>query len=161
MPDEEAFRAFVQLHGSQLTQTARLLTGSHHGGEDLAQNVLIKLYLKWDQVSAPLAYARKSLVSTHIDSTRRRWWGERPTVELPDLHSVDDASQSTVAKDEIRQLLTGLSPRERAVVVLRYYCDLSERETAEILKMPVGTVKSACARALTQLRVTATIGEGR
>ncbi|SDJ00392.1 RNA polymerase sigma-70 factor, sigma-E family [Frankineae bacterium MT45] len=161
MRDEEAFRAFVQLHGAQLTQTARLLAGSHHAGEDLAQNVLIKLYLKWDRVSEPLAYARKTLVSTHIDSTRRRWWGERPTDDLPDLHSTDDAQQSMAEKDEIRQLLLGLTPRERAVVVLRYYCDLSERETAETLKMPAGTVKSTCARALAQLRVTAAIGEGR
>jgi len=150
--DEAGFRTFVQTNGAVLLHAARLLTGDHHRGEDLVQTALTKLYLKWDRVEVPLAYARKALVTAHIDSTRRRWWGERPTEELPELASGDLMAESD-ERDELRRLLTELSPRERAVVVLRYYCDQSEQETAATLGIPVGTVKSTCARALARLRV--------
>jgi RNA polymerase sigma-70 factor (sigma-E family) len=157
--DEAGFRTFVQTNGAVLLHAARLLTGDHHRGEDLVQTALTKLYLKWDRIEAPLAYARKALVTAHIDSTRRRWWGERPTEELPETMSGDLMSESD-ERDELRRLLAGLAPRERAVIVLRYYCDQSEQETAASLGMPVGTVKSTCARALARLRVEASAAAG-
>jgi len=157
--DEAGFRTFVQTNGAVLLHAARLLTGDHHRGEDLVQTALTKLYLKWDRIEAPLAYARKALVTAHIDSTRRRWWGERPTEELPETMSGDLMSESD-ERDELRRLLAGLAPRERAVIVLRYYCDQSEQETAASLGMPVGTVKSTCARALARLRVEASAATG-
>lgn len=159
MRDEAGFRTFVETNGATLLHAARLLTGDHHRGEDLVQSALTKVYLKWDRVDAPLAYARKALVTGHIDSTRRRWWGERPTEVLPDEPGADGLAASD-ERDELRRLLGGLSPRERAVVVLRYYCDQSEQETAAALGMPVGTVKSTCARALARLRVEATATTG-
>lgn len=159
MRDEAGFRTFVESNGATLLHAARLLTGDHHRGEDLVQSALTKVYLKWDRVDAPLAYARKALVTGHIDSTRRRWWGERPTEVLPDEPGADGLAASD-ERDELRRLLGGLSPRERAVVVLRYYCDQSEQETAAALGMPVGTVKSTCARALARLRVEATATTG-
>jgi RNA polymerase sigma-70 factor (sigma-E family) len=159
MRDEAGFRSFVEANGATLLHTARLLTGDHHRGEDLVQGALTKVYLKWDRVDAPLAYARKALVTGHIDSTRRRWWGERPTEVLPDGPETDGLVASD-ERDELRRLLGGLSPRERAVVVLRYYCDQSEQETAETLGIPLGTVKSTCARALARLRVEATASTG-
>src|SRR5207237_3213250 len=125
--DEAAFRMFVESHGATLLHAARLLTGDHHRGEDLVQIALSKVYLKWDRIDAPLAYARKALVTAHIDSTRRRWWGERPTEVLPDVPGSDESSASDM-RDELRRMLAGLSPRERAVIVLRYYCDQSEQE---------------------------------
>lgn len=154
MRDEAAFRTFVETSGPTLLHAARLLTGDHHRGEDLVQNTLTKIYLKWDRIDAPLAYARRALVTAHIDSTRRRWWGERPTETLPEAAGDDDV-RNTDQRDELRRLLRELSPRERAVVVLRYYCDQSEQETAAALGMPVGTVKSTCSRALARLRVEA------
>ena len=157
MPDDAGFRAFVEANGATLLHAARLLTGDHHRGEDLVQTALTKVYLKWDRIDAPLAYARKALVSAHIDSTRRRWWGERPTETLPETPAHDTLGSSD-DRDELRRLLAGLNPRERAVVVLRYYCDLPEQETASILSMPLGTVKSTCARALTRLRVELSVG---
>jgi RNA polymerase sigma-70 factor (sigma-E family) len=157
--DEAGFRTFVQTNGAVLLHAARLLTGDHHRGEDLVQTALTKLYLKWDRIDAPLAYARKALVTAHIDSARRRWWGERPTEELPDIVSGDPTSESD-ERDELRRLLTGLAPRERAVIVLRYYCDQSEQEAADTLGMPLGTVKSTCARALARLRVEAAAAAG-
>lgn len=153
MPDEAAFRAFVETNGATLLHAARLLTGDHQRGEDLVQTVLTKMYLKWGRIDAPLAYARKSLVSTHIDSTRRRWWGERPTQTLPETTERSSPEAGADDRDELRRILADLAPRERAVIVLRYYCDQSEQQTAATLGMPVGTVKSTCSRALAHLRV--------
>ena len=150
--DSPGFRAFVEANGATLLHAARLLTGDHQRGEDLVQTALTKVYLKWDRIDAPLAYARKTLVTAHIDSTRRRWWGERPTELLPEAPAPDTLTASD-DRDELRRLLSGLNPRERAVIVLRYYCDLPEQETADTLGLPLGTVKSTCSRALSRLRV--------
>lgn len=153
--DEAAFRAFVETHGRTLLHAARLLTGDPQRGEDLVQTTLTKLYLKWGRVGEPLAYARRTLTTTHIDSTRRRWWGERPADALPEEPAADPLAPAE-DRDELRRLLRELTAQERAVVVLRYYCDLSEQDTAATLKLPLGTVKSTCARALSRLRVQVT-----
>ena len=152
MRDDTEFRAFVEANGATLLHAARLLTGDHHRGEDLVQNTLTKMYLKWGRIDQPLAYARKALVTSHIDATRRRSWHERPIETLPEAPGTDDTGVSD-SRDELRRLLADLPPRERAVIVLRYYCDQSEQETAATLGMPVGTVKSTCSRALARLRV--------
>ncbi len=158
MRDEAGFRAFVEMNGAALVHAARLLTGDHHRGEDLVQTVLMKMYPRWGRIDTPLAYARKALLTAYIDSTRRRWWGERPTETLPE--PTDTAAGAALgasdARDELRRILAGLEPRERAVIVLRYYCDLSEQDTAATLGIPLGTVKSSCSRALARLRVEAT-----
>lgn len=160
MRDEAEFRAFVEANGATLLHAARLLTGDYHRGEDLVQNTLTKLYLRWGRIDAPLAYARKALVTGHIDTGRRRSSTELPSETLPDQPTPDgfDAPSSSDDRDELRRLLAELNPRERSIVVLRYYCDLSERDTADTLGLPVGTVKSSCARALARLRVEAAAG---
>jgi RNA polymerase sigma-70 factor (sigma-E family) len=155
--DETAFRAFVEENGATLLHAARLLTGDHQRGEDLVQTVLTKVYLKWGRIDAPLAYARRALVTAQIDASRRRWWGERPTETLPETAGADGLAPAE-DRDQLRRLLAELNPRERVVVVLRYYCDLSEQEAAATLNMPVGTVKSTCSRALARLRVELTAG---
>jgi RNA polymerase sigma-70 factor (sigma-E family) len=157
--DDAAFRAFVEANGATLLHAARLLTGDHHRGEDLVQTALTRVYLKWDRIDTPLAYARKALVTAHIDSTRRKWWGEKPTEFLPEVSATESADVGAAdERDELRRLLVGLSPKERAVIVLRYYCDLSEQEAAATLGVPVGTVKSTCSRALSRLRVEIGVG---
>jgi RNA polymerase sigma-70 factor (sigma-E family) len=156
--DEAEFRAFVEANGATLLHAARLLTGDHHRGEDLVQTALTKVYLKWGRIAAPLPYARRALVNAHIDQTRRRWWGERPTETLPEGSSELTTTAESDSRDELRRMLAGLAPKDRAVIVLRYYCDLSEQDTAATLGLPVGTVKSSCARALARLRVEATSG---
>ena len=159
MADDAAFRTFVQENGATLLHAARLLTGDHHRGEDLVQTALTRVYLKWDRIEAPLAYARKALVTAHIDASRRRWWGERPTETLPEVAAGESGDVGAAdERDELRRLLAGLSPRERAVIVLRYYCDLSEQDAADTLGIPVGTVKSTCSRALARLRVEIGVG---
>lgn len=156
---DAAFAAFVREHGAQLQHTARLLTGNHHSGEDLVQTVLTKMYLRWSRIDAPLAYAHKALVSTHVDGWRRFWRGETPTEVMPE-RSVDplaggggDTYGAVEARDELRRALSTLSRRDRAIVVLRFYADQSEAQTAQALGLPVGTVKSATSRALAALRV--------
>jgi len=158
--DEAGFRAFVEANGATLLHAARLLTGDHHRGEDLVQTALTRVYLKWGRIDAPLPYARRALVNAHIDQTRRRWWGERPTETLPEPPDTGAPGEEAASesRDELRRILAGLAPKERAVVVLRYYCDLSEQETAATLGLPVGTVKSTCSRALARLRVDVTSG---
>jgi RNA polymerase sigma-70 factor (sigma-E family) len=162
--DEAGFRAFVEENGATLLHAARLLTGDHHRGEDLVQTALTKVYLKWGRIDAPLPYARRALVNAHIDQTRRKWWGERPSDDLPETPEPSGDIAASDMRDQLRRMLAGLSTRERAVVVMRYYCDLSEDETARTLGIPVGTVKSSCSRALARLRVeaaSATGGAGR
>lgn len=156
---DAAFAAFVREHGARLQHTARLLTGHHQSGEDLVQTVLTKMYLRWSRIDAPLAYAHKALVSTHVDGWRRHWRGETPTEVMPE-HSVDptasspgDAYGAVDSRDELRRALATLSRRDRAIIVLRFYADQSGAQTAATLGLPVGTVKSATSRALATLRV--------
>jgi len=151
--DEAGFRAFVQANDASLLHAARLLTGDYHRGEDLLQNTLTKVYLKWGRIDAPLAYARKALVTGHIDAMRRRSSTERVSDTIPERPDGPNGPGASDDRDELRRLLAELSPRERAVIVLRYYCDQSEQETAATLGIPVGTVKSTSSRALAQLRV--------
>lgn len=160
MRDEAGFRVFVEANGATLLHAARLLTGDHHRGEDLVQTALTKVYLKWGKIDAPLPYARKALVNAHIDQSRRKWWGERSTEILPETPEPTTEVAASDLRDVLRRMLGGLGTRERAVVVMRYYCDMSEQETAATLGIPLGTVKSSCARALARLRVEATTSTG-
>ena len=155
MRDDTAFRDFVETNGATLLHTARLLTGDHYRAEDLLQSALTRLYLKWNRVREPLAYVRRALVNGQIDSARRRWWGERPAETMPEQPVPDPSYAATDERDELRRLLGDLTKLERSVVVLRYYCDLSEKDTAASLRVPLGTVKSTGSRALSRLRVKA------
>src|ERR1700712_4282753 len=100
MRDEEGFRVFVQTNGATLLHAARLLTGDHHRGEDLVQTALTKVYLKGGRVDAPLPYARKALVNAHIDQSRRKWWGERPTSVLPEGPEPSGDEDASDQRDE-------------------------------------------------------------
>jgi RNA polymerase sigma-70 factor (sigma-E family) len=139
----------------RLLRTAYLLTGDVHAAEDLVQTALAKLYLAWDRVaSAPSidAYARKVLVNEHT-STWRRLWRHREVVTDTSSHDVPVAGeQYDGVPAALWDAVRALPERQRAVVVLRYYEQLSERETAEALGVTVGTVKSQASRALDTLR---------
>lgn len=152
----EDFTEFVRGNGTRLTRVAFLLTGDRHDAEDLVQTVLARLSVRWSRVSRvedPAAYARKSLVNTWRNSRRRRWWDERPTAVLPD-QAVADATDRYDTYRDLIEALRALPPRPRAVVVLRYYDDLSERETAAVLGCSVSAVKSATVRGLAALRAS-------
>ena len=149
--DTSEFDAFVTARGPSLLRTAFLLTGDRQRAEDLVQTALGKTWPRWDSVAAGPreAYVRKVMLTTYIAWWRRRWNGEYPTSALPEQPASDRDL------DQRRDLLTALAslPKgQRAVIVLRYFEDLTEAQTAELLGCTVGTVKSQAARALATLR---------
>jgi RNA polymerase sigma-70 factor (sigma-E family) len=151
---EQAFNGFVSARSRHLLQTAYLLTGDRHRAEDLLQTALTRAYLRWDRIESedPEGYVRRTLANAHIDWWRRKPWREEPTAEPPDLPAPDQVTAFDV-RQAVLEALAGLSRRQRAVVVLRYYEDLSEAEIANVLGCSAGTVKSAASRALAKLRV--------
>ena len=149
----EGFDAFVAAAGNRLHATAFLLTRDHGLAEDLVQTALARSWRAWRRVKGdPEPYVRRVLINAFLSSRRRRWWGEHPTEELPEVQARDELA----AVDErlrIDGMLARLPARQRAVVVLRYLEDLPEQEVAELLGCSVGTVKSQASRALATLRV--------
>lgn len=142
--DDSEFTAFVQEARSSLLGTAWLLTGSGDQAEELVQAALVKTYVAWPRVrrDTATAYARKIVVRLHIDGARK---GAREALSpvLPDRGALDTYRED---HDEILHALRSLPPRQRAIVVLRYYGDQSERETARALGISTGAVKSGGSR---------------
>jgi RNA polymerase sigma-70 factor (sigma-E family) len=149
------FEAWMQARQPKLLRTAYLLTGDVHAAEDLVATTLAKVYLAWDRVSAATsvdAYARKMLVNEHT-SMWRRLWRHREVVSDTSTHDVPvAANEYDGVSDALWDAVRALPERQRAVVVLRYYEQLSEKETAEALGVSPGTVKSQSSRALDTLR---------
>lgn len=155
--DDEAFSAFVRGSERRLHHLAWLLTGDTHRAEDLVQDALVRVYAVWHRVRPddPFGYTRRVLINAKTDSWRRRH-REYLVDTATDPAYVASASQladEVARRSDIVAALRTLSARERAVVVLRYYADLSEQETAAELGIAVGTVKSTASRALAKLRV--------
>jgi len=153
-PSDSEFTELVQAAWPGLYRTAYLLLGEHHLAEDLVQTSLAKTYASWGKVREPAAaagYARVVLANTASSWFRRRSWrNERPAAELPEPRA---ASSEPSDRPAVVEALRGLPPRQRAVVVLRYYADLSVREVAHALGISEGTVKSQTSHALSTLRV--------
>jgi RNA polymerase sigma-70 factor (sigma-E family) len=151
----DGFREFVLARQQALMRTAYLLTGDAHFAEDLLQSVLAKVVGQWGKLSKggnPEAYIRKSLVNQYI-SWRRRPRPELPSAEVPQHGASHD--DSTLDRIVLRQALAKLAPRQRATIVLRYWEDLTEAQTAEVLGCSVGNVKSQTHHALARLRTIA------
>ena len=145
------FEEFVAARSSALLRTAYLLTRDHALAEDLLQTALTKAYLAWGRVEgAHEPYVRRIVVNTYASWWRRKWNGERPTDELPETsHHEDSVGES----GDLWDALGRLPRRQRAVVVLRYFEDLTEAQTADLLGISVGTVKSQTSKALAKLRI--------
>ena len=155
-----AYTEFVQSQWAALYRTAFLLTGDHQRAEDVVQTALMKLYLAWPRVASmshPAAYARTVVVNQLTSWWRLRSNSERPTPNRTDqaLPAFDEGL--VVARTLWTQVL-GLPPRQRAVIVLRYYEDRSEAEIAEILGISAGSVKTHAHHAMATLRDR--LGEG-
>lgn len=148
------FTAYLEGRQPALLRTAYLLTGDRHQAEDVLQTALAKLYLAWDRVrdeGAIDGYVRRILVNETTSLWRRSW--RRHEVASPTLPETGvDAPYDDGTGAALWELVQGLPGRARAVLVLRYYEQLSERETAETLGVSVGTVKSQTSRALAALR---------
>ncbi|SHN47384.1 SigE family RNA polymerase sigma factor [Cryptosporangium aurantiacum] len=151
---DEGYREYVDARLPALQRLAYLLCHDRHRADDLIQEALIKLYLRWDRARAASdlhAYARTTLVRTFL-SERRTNWARRVVLvdRLPDeAATTDPDAASGVA---VRAALATLPPRQRAVIVLRYYSDLSVEETGQTLGCAAGTVKSQTAKGLAALR---------
>lgn len=154
MDDERGpgFEDWVLARRGSLLRTAWLLTGDGGSAEDLVQIALLRCWPRWSRIrkmADPDAYVRTTMTNAYMNDRRRRWSGEVPTERLPDTGAaapdVDDRGQLLAA-------LARLPRGQRAVVVLRYAEDLSERQTATVLGCSVGTIKSQTSRALAALR---------
>jgi RNA polymerase sigma-70 factor (sigma-E family) len=150
----ESFDAFVLARSRKLTRTAYLLTQDHALAEDLVQTALAKAWFSWSRIEGgdPEPYVRRIMVNTYATWWRRRWNGEQPTEELPEP-TAPDQTDAAPDRTDLWHALQRLPRRQRAVVVLRYYEDLSEAETAKVLGCSTGTVKSQTAKAFAKLRL--------
>ena len=156
----DEIRHWVVARSPALLRTAYLLTGSRADAEDLLQTALAKTYLAWHRVREREAldgYVRRVMVNTQTSFWRRRRVDERPTGDLPERGGGRDATADLDLHDALWTALAGLPRRQRAAVVLRYYEDLSEADTADVLGVSVGTVKSTTSRALARLRTDSSL----
>ncbi|MEV1143428.1 SigE family RNA polymerase sigma factor [Micromonospora sp. NPDC049799] len=157
--DEDEYRQFVAARLASLRRTAYLLCRDWHTADDLVSITIGKLYRHWRRVKAAEnvdAYVRGVLTHAWLDERRRPWRRERSTDELPDQVDVELPEPALIDREVLLDLLGQLPARRRAVVVLRFYCDLSVEQTAAILGVSTGTVKSQAARGLEALRMLMT-----
>ena len=155
--DEAEFAEFYSASWSRLFRVAYAISGDAGRAEDAVQSAMAKAYASWRRVRSthrPEAYVRRIAVNEVLDLRRRTWWrAERPVAAPEPGHTAYDATEpSVVERSELWPLLMELGPRQRAVLVLRYYDDLSEQQIAETLGCSRGTVKSQASDALATLR---------
>ncbi|MBM7790755.1 SigE family RNA polymerase sigma factor [Tenggerimyces flavus] len=151
-----SFRDFVAGRSAALLRSAFLLTGDAGKAEDLLQTALAKTWRHWARVNREgtgEAYVRRVLYTTYASWWQRRWRAEVPTAEPPDREAAD-AYRGVEERTTLLRALATLPAGQRAVVVLRFFEDRTEAETAELLTITVGTVKSQTARALARLRAS-------
>ena len=152
------FAAYLAARQPSLLRTAYLLTGNRHDAEDLVQIAFAKLYLSWDKVrdhGSMDGYVRRILVNEHNSLWRRAWKRREHAADDTVLHALDEPHHDDHEDGlgaELWDVVQTLPRKARAVVVLRYYEELSEAETAAVLGISVGTVKSQASRALATLR---------
>jgi RNA polymerase sigma-70 factor (sigma-E family) len=161
---DDDFDAFVRGSITALTRFGRLLTADDARAQDVVQEALARCYLKWRRGSPPddpMAYVRRAMVNTHASWWRRIASRERTGDLPPGTAQPGDAHADADLRITVWRVLASLPPRQRAVVVLRYYEGLTEPETAAVLGCSVGTVKSQAAKALGKLRVDPSLTAAR
>ena len=149
---EASYAEFVRASWRDLVRAAIFLGASPHEAEDLAQLTLVRCYSSWDRVAGATnrdAYVYRMLLNQLRDVRRTRWWRSRADVELDG--SIEDATPRVDLSDAIHQALGGLTKAHREVVVLRYFVQLTEAQTADTLGITIGTAKSRLSRALARL----------
>ncbi|AKU16238.1 SigE family RNA polymerase sigma factor [Luteipulveratus mongoliensis] len=156
--DEDSFVAFVEASSPRLLRLAWLTCGDPHLAQELLQETYERVYVKWGKASVanPTAYTRRVLMNLTTDRWRRR---RKETLSidgtLPEVAGADEHGRAE-DRDLLMRLLRALPPRERQIVVLRHYDDLSEREVADALGISLGTVKSSTSRGLATMRAALT-----
>ena len=149
------FVDFVVARGPALHRTAVLLTRQEQAAEDLVQIALAKAWRSWARIDGnPEAYVRRIIINEFTSASPRRWRGQQPTAELPARHRDSDSDDADSMSRVLLAALATLPPRQRAVVVLRFFHDYTEAATAEAMGTRIGTVRSRTFDALAALRVT-------
>lgn len=151
------FEKFVAANSAGLIKLAMMVSGDRGRAEDAAQEALVRVYQRWSRLDDPLGYARRTVVNATRDDWRRAERVSRAynaAGQLTRLDEADDVERSVLERDALMTALAALPHRQRAVVVLRYLSELSEAETAAVLEISVGTVKSQTFDALARLRQT-------
>jgi RNA polymerase sigma-70 factor (sigma-E family) len=151
--EEAEFSAFVAERAYALLKTAYVLTGDRHTAEDLVQTALAKAFARWRRIDDPESYLRRIIYNDFVSA----WRSPRRRVEVtmadpPELPAGLPPDSDTALRLLLRDALRRLPPRQRAVIILRYFEDLSVDETAALLSCRPGTVASQASRALTKLR---------
>lgn len=153
--DESQYAEFYAAAWPRLFRMTFAICGDVGHAEDAVQSALAKAYASWSRVSStehPEAYVRRMAVNELLAVRRRRWWKAEWIGDVPDEAGSDAAAENVVDRAELWQALMTLAVRQRAVLVLRYYEDLSEQQIADVLGCSRGTVKSQAADALAALR---------
>jgi RNA polymerase sigma-70 factor (sigma-E family) len=151
----DGFREFVLARSAALGRTAYLLTGDHGHAQDLLQNALTKTASRWATLrdGNPEGYTRRVLYTEFVSAWRRRRKVTEVAQELlPERPHPDDESERAIRRIALQRALALLAPRQRAVLVLRYFEDHTETQTADLLGCTTGTVKSTAHHALARLR---------
>ncbi|BCB76789.1 SigE family RNA polymerase sigma factor [Phytohabitans flavus] len=156
MSDSEAeqFRQFLAGSGDRMFRVALALTGAHHAAEDLLQDALARTFARWRHVRGdPEAYVRRAMYHSQVTVwRRRRRLRELPASSVPDRPDPRDQNAASESRLQLRQALMRLGPRQRAVLVARFFEDLSDVETGQLLGCSASTVRSQTHRALARLR---------
>ncbi len=155
MDEPAGFRDYVAARQRALLRSAWLLTGDWHAAEDIVQAALVRVWPRWTRVAAggdPDAYVRRAVVNVYLTARRRRWHGEYAAATPPDRPDPADPYAAVELRDTLARVLPALGRRQRAIVVLRYFDDLTEAQVAEVMGCSIGTVKSQSAKALAKLR---------
>ncbi|WP_433314091.1 SigE family RNA polymerase sigma factor [Micromonospora sp. CA-269861] len=150
--DDEHFREFVEARYMDLLRVAYHLTGSTQDAEDLVQAALVKVMRRWRRVDDPMAYLRRVMINQHISMWRRHRMHEVVTAFFPE-RPTRDMTETVTERRALYEAMRALTPRTRAVIVLRYVVDLPEAEVAAALGCSVGSVKSRASRGLARLRL--------
>ncbi len=152
MTDRSAFDDFVHARSGALSRTAYLLTGNHHTAEDLVQHALVRTAQHWERIStSPEAYTRRIMYHQNIS-----WWRTRRLTEVSlGAHDAGVAPPDTDLRLTLEDALTRLTTKQRTILVLRFFEDLTEVQTAAAVGVSVSTVKSTTRHALTRLRILA------
>ena len=151
------FEDFVREHSSALLRAGWLLTGDWPAAEDLVQGALAVAWSHWDEIRDPAAapaYVRTALLRAFLRGRRRRWLGEVPTAVLPEDGPAGHPTPDADLRLDLQRALATLPARQRAVLVLRFFADLSEADAAAALGCSVGSVKAHASRGLARLRET-------
>jgi RNA polymerase sigma-70 factor (sigma-E family) len=150
---ERQFREFMEERSSALMRLAYLLTGGdQHAAEDLLQTALSKTLTRWSGVKSPEAYVRQVMYRQQVDFWQSRWRRSETHVAVPPDEVRRDDTPASDLRVVVSEALTRITPRQRAVLVLRFFEDLPEKEVARLLGCTVGTVRSTTHRSLARLR---------